>query len=88
MDNYGTGKATIVRETQRFPEVLDRYKLAKRGEEHRPLTHEDLAIVEGEPGPDWDALLAAVSTLKPGGDDAARYENAIESLLTALFFRY
>jgi hypothetical protein len=86
MEKYGTGKATIVRETRKYPEVLAGYKAAKRSQEHRPLSHEDLAAVENEPGPDWDALLREVLSVKAGNEQSAKYEQAVEGLLTALFY--
>lgn len=83
---YGTGKETIVRETINHPEVLERYRKVKKGEEHPALTHEDIAEIESQPAPDWDALLNKVATLPTGTDDADAYEKAVESLLTALFY--
>lgn len=86
MKKYGVGKRTIVRETQKYPEVLERYKAVKRRQEHLPLTHEDLANIEHEQGPDWDKFLATVTALSPGNADADAYEKSIEALLTALFY--
>jgi hypothetical protein len=86
MEKYGTGKATIVRETRKHPEILQHYKAVKRSEEHFPLTHEDLADVENQPGPDWEQLLSDVTALEPGAHGADRYEKAIEALLTALLY--
>jgi hypothetical protein len=83
---YGSGKRVIVRETQKYPEVLKRYRAIKRDQDHRPLTHEDLAGIENEGGPDWDGLLTNVLSLTPGNNDADRYEKAVEALLTALFY--
>jgi hypothetical protein len=86
MEKYGTGKSVIVRETQKHPQVLDQYKSLKRSQEHLPLTHEDLARVENELGPDWDQLLERVVNLKPGDEDAPQYEKAVKGLMTALFY--
>lgn len=86
MEKYGVGKSVLVRETQKYPEVLRRYKADKRDQEHLPLTHEDLALVENQVGPDWDRLLSDVLQLKPGTSDADKYEKAVEALLTALFY--
>jgi hypothetical protein len=86
MEKYGTGKRTIVRETLKHPEVLTRYKTFKRGREHLPLTHEDLADVERQAGPDWDQLISSVTELEPGKADSDKYENFVEGLLTALFY--
>ena len=86
MEKYGTGKAVIVRETQKYPEVLKRYKSVKREQPHLPLTHDDFALVESQPTPDWDGLLRAVTELEPGEKCAAAYEKTVEGLLTALFY--
>ena len=83
---YGSGKAAIVRETLRHPEVLDRYRKAKASGKPLPLNHDEMAEIEGGVGPDWDALLSAVTNLSPGTADASAYERAIEGLLTALFY--
>lgn len=86
MQKYGTGKAVIVRETQKYPDVLKKYKSYKRGQAHLPLTHEDLALVENQPTPDWDKLLQDVVGIETGRDRASEYEKAIEALLSALFY--
>ena len=83
---YGSGKAAIVRETLRHPEVLDRYRKAKASGKPLPLNHDEMAEIEGGVGPDWDALLSAATNLNPGTADASAYERAIEGLLTALFY--
>jgi hypothetical protein len=83
---YGSGKAMIVRETRNYPEVLEKYRRDKRATNRPPLDHIDLADSEGTPRPDWDALLKAVRDIPCGRDDSKGYEDAIESLLTALFY--
>jgi len=85
-DKYGEGKSVIVRETKKYPGVLDKYRQDKRSTNRPPLDHVDLAASEGTPRPDWDALLMAISEVPSGRDDSREYENAIESLLTALFY--
>ena len=86
IEKYGQGKRVIVRETLKYPEVLDRYKKAKAAEPHLPLTHEDFAHIENEPGPNWDQLLTDVVTLQTGDAAASQYEKSVEALLTALFY--
>lgn len=85
-EKYGKGKATIVRETQKHPEILKKYRRDKRRQYRPPLDHWDLASSEETPLPNWDELFQAVQVIPPGRDDATEYENAIESLLTALFY--
>jgi len=85
-DKYGTGKAAIVRETLKHPEVLQRYRSDKRRKYRPPLEHEAIAESEGTAEPDWDGLLGALASTPPGADSFAAYERAIESLLSALFY--
>jgi hypothetical protein len=86
MKKYGTGKQALVRETQKYPEVLARYKAAKRDAKHLPLTLDDIASIEGQTKPDWNRLVQEVVSVREGRTDAGRYEKAIEGLLTALFY--
>lgn len=83
---YGRGKKAIVRQSLKYPEVLANYKKSKDGKPVLPLTHEDMAAIEGQAIPDWDALLKAVTSLPPGNPFATLYEKAVEALLTALFY--
>lgn len=84
---YGAGKQAIVRETLKHPDVLEKYRDAKRKKPHLPLGHEDIAGIEGRQAqPDWDALLAAVRDIPAGTDMASDYEKAVEALLSALFY--
>ena len=83
---YGTGKQTIVRETRKHPDALAKYRTVKRDEKHLPLTHEDIASIERIGKPDWDRLLRDVTRIPVGKTNSSKYETAIESLLTALFY--
>ncbi|HVV15377.1 MAG TPA: hypothetical protein VHD55_03200 [Candidatus Paceibacterota bacterium] len=85
-EKYGTGKQAVVRETIKYPEVLAQYKKAKKKEQHPALTLEDIAEIEKQPTPDWDALLNKVISLSTGKDAADAYEKAVEGLLTALLY--
>lgn len=85
-EKYGTGKAAIVRETRKYPEILERYRQAKRQHYQPPLDHIDIALSEGTPAPDWDELLKAVRETPSGQEFFAQYEKAIESLLSTLFY--
>jgi hypothetical protein len=86
IEKYGEGKAVIVRETLRHPEILTKYRRDKRRIPHLPLSHEDIANIEAQAPPNWDRLLEDVLTLQPGDKDASAYETAVEGLLTALFY--
>jgi hypothetical protein len=85
-EKYGHGKAVIVRETLRNPKILESYRFDKRKMPMPPLKHSELAELEGTDLPNWDALLSAVVNVNPGKEESSKYERAIESLLTALFY--
>lgn len=85
-EKYGRGKATIVRETLRHPEILDRYRADKRRVIRPPLEHGELAEEENTQPPDWAALLQAVREVPRGRDDADRFHSAVEKLLAALCY--
>lgn len=86
IEKYGATKRDIVEQTRRFPEVLARYRREKRRNYSPPLDHLTLAASEHSPPPDWDRLLADLRAVPPGRNDAAGYEKAVESLMTALFY--
>lgn len=84
-NKYGADKLAIVDQTLRHPDVLQQYRdSTKRAS--RPITHHQLAEIENIPLPNFNDLLAAVTSVKPGKLGASDYENAIEKLLSALFF--
>lgn len=83
---YGSGKSVIVRETLRFPEILERFRLDKRLIIQPPLSHLELAETSGTEIPDWDNLISGVRNIPSGIENAKEYEDAIEQLLTALFY--
>lgn len=79
-------KATNEQVTVSTPAVLDRYRSAKSAEADPPLSHEQISAISGSPPPDWDRLLADVTSIRPGKASATLYEKAIEPLLNALFY--
>lgn len=83
---YGDKKSDIVRETLANPDVFEKYKSAKDMMPFDALGHEALAAAEGIAKPDWPALISAITQLPTGKADAGRYEEAVEALLTALFY--
>ncbi len=85
-EKYGSGKAVSVEMTKKNPAILDQYRAAKRAARGNPLNHDDIAVAEGTPEPDWDKLLNAVLTVEPGHAGATKYHRAVEGLLQALFF--
>ncbi len=83
---YGRGKQMAVQITKAHPEILDRYRRAKRRGAGRSLDHDELAgQMPGAAVPDWDALLQAVTDVQPGTAGADAYHRAVEALLKALF---
>ena len=69
---YGSGKDAIVILTKAHPEVLAKYRKQKEKYISPPLTHEEMAEMEGTARPDWDRLLKAVTS-------------AVKDLMVALF---
>jgi hypothetical protein len=65
-ERYGGDKKAIIRQTLKHPEALVAYKKAKEREPHLPLTHEAIAQLENQPGPDWEKLLNDVLKCEPG----------------------
>jgi len=86
MEKYGTSKADLIRETLRYPQILQRYRDDKSIEVRPPLSHYNLAETEGTPLPDWDVLYSELEETPIGQQHFSRHEKAVESLLTALFY--
>lgn len=85
-EKYGSGKSVIVRETQNSPKVLERYRRDKNLSSQPPLSHIALAESEGTQPPDWDSLLGQLLAVEPGKEHFSKYEDAIEQLLSAIFY--
>jgi hypothetical protein len=85
-EKYGTGKSVIVDVTVNNPDLLEKYKSEADRRPYLPLDHDLIAATEGTSKPDWGALLKALLDVPTGRKDAKNYENAVESLLTALFY--
>jgi hypothetical protein len=83
---YGQTKEAIVQQTLRFPRELDRYRAQKEKQPNLPLSHEQISDLEQTERPNWDELLHNVTSVPTGVEHAAAYENAVEALLSALFF--
>ncbi|MGE6212041.1 hypothetical protein [Comamonas aquatica] len=82
---YGADKLAVADQTQRHPDALENYRRdVKRTS--IPLTHHILAEIENIDAPRFNKLLDNVQGLPVGRDSASDYENAIESLLSAIFF--
>jgi len=82
---YGADKLAVADQSLRHPKILDQYrKEALRTS--RPMTHHQFAEIENIDIPRFDKLLENLSKLPVGRDAATDYENAIEALLSAVFF--
>lgn len=67
-------------------EVLYRYKEEVNNDPSLALSHNEIADETGTPIPNWDALLNALLAIRPGVQEAKKYEKAVQDLLTALFY--
>ncbi|KHA76966.1 hypothetical protein NC77_18640 [Janthinobacterium lividum] len=85
LEKYGATKLTVVEQTLRHPDALAEYRQSAQ-KMSRPISHQRLADIENIPRPNFEALLAAVASVLPGREAAGEYEDAIEKLLSALFF--
>lgn len=85
-EKYGEGKKANLRETKLCPSLLTRYRDSKRDAVRAPLDHSFFADEENTPPPDFKELLKRVLEVAPGKPSATKYERAIESLLTAMFY--
>jgi len=81
-----TIKDVIVEQTLKNPAILDAYRAEMAKQPYNPLSHEMIALVENEDGPDWDQLLQDVLDVPTGKAASTDFENAVEALLTALFY--
>lgn len=84
-EKYGVTKLTIVDQSIKHPGALDQYRqsLPRRS---AAISHEQLASIENIAPPNFSALLRAVTETAVGRDAASAYEDAIERLLSPLFF--
>lgn len=82
---YGADKLAIADQSLRHLGALDRYR-SEAVRTSRPITHHKLAEIENINAPRFDKLLNDVLGIPVGRDHASAYENAIEALLSALFF--
>lgn len=81
---YGADKTVIAEQSLLHTAAFDQFRKEKRTSQ--PITHHQLAEIENIDAPRFDKLLADVTKLPVGREAASDYENAIEALLSALFF--
>ena len=86
IEKYGRGKSVNEAVTRAHPQLLASYRLEKAESAPPAISHTAFADLTGTPPPDWDALLAAVTSVTPGNVGATAFHRAVESLLTPLFY--
>lgn len=84
-NTYGADKLAVADQSLRHPQILDQYR-KEAVRTSRPMTHHQLAEIQNIDIPRFDQLLKSVTQLQVGRDQASEYENAIEALLSAVFF--
>lgn len=82
---YGADKLTIAQQTALHRDVLDRYR-QDAVRKSSPITHHKIAEVEKVDAPRFKKILDAVTNIPVGIKHASAYEDAIEALLTAIFY--
>jgi hypothetical protein len=79
-------KQIIVEVTRDHPELLEEFRAAKQNDFSKPLELNVLAAKANTAPPNWSKMLKAVTDLKAGSDDATNFHDAVEELLSALFY--
>jgi hypothetical protein len=85
-EKYGSDKLAVLRQTLKYPHVLEEYREEKAEKASPPLDHEQLSEIENIPPPPWDDLINRLTNLSTGVDAADEYEKLIEEILSALFY--
>jgi hypothetical protein len=86
IEKYGFNKLAVVKQTLKYPHILDAYKSDKDTSVLPPLDHEQLSEIEETDPPDWDEFIVQLRALDTGKEQASRYEELIEQILSALFY--
>jgi hypothetical protein len=84
-ETYGADKLSIAEQSIKHPNILEKYRNDSI-RTSRPLSHFQFAEIENIDLPRFDKLLENVISLPVGITNAVKYENAVEALLSALFF--
>ncbi len=83
---YGYGKSVVIEQTLKEPSILDKYRSEKKHKIHEPLNHYEIAELADISRPNWRELLENVTRIEQGRENAYMYENAIEELLSSIFY--
>lgn len=84
-DKYGVDKIAVETQSAKHSKILDKYK-KDVVRTSKPMTHQQFSEIENIDIPRFDRLIDNVKKIKPGKEAATEYENAIEALLSAIFF--
>lgn len=84
-EKYGADKLSSAKQTASHPAALTKYRAAK-SVPTSPLNHTALAELGNGTPPNFAQLMSDVKAVHPGKAGATQYENAIEKLLSALFY--
>ncbi|MFL6136704.1 MAG: hypothetical protein ACJ74O_02765 [Frankiaceae bacterium] len=84
----GVTKTSIVDNTQKFPQALDKYRKALDESLNSPLPDQILRGTTGTPPVDVVEMLNELKSIVPGHGGATLYHRVIAKLLTALFDTY
>lgn len=84
-NKYGNSKDLNLQTTLKDPDILAKYRAAKRNQRRLP-DHQEIADITNSEAPDWSSLLNNVLQVPAGRDHANAYHLAVEALLTALFY--
>lgn len=86
IERYGSDKLSAVEQTKIRPDVLEGYRGDKANSFTSPIALDSLAEVEASPLPDLNALLEELRGIRPGRDEAGRYEDVVEKILSVIFY--
>lgn len=83
---YGFGKQMMTKITLEEPEILEKYKQEKSSRPMQPLSNDEFLEYSASRPTNWDSLSAELKKIKPGKDDAYRYNNFIEKVFSSIFY--
>lgn len=86
MDKYGADKLSIIEQTQKFPNALEKYKTFIEQHPTPPLSHNQVSSLVKETSTDWDKFIVELRALRAGSTHASAYEDLIERIFTSLFY--
>ena len=85
-EKYGDKKSDVVEHTLSDPEIFQKYKDERGKTPFSALGHELIAAVGGVKEPDWKKLMSDLRSVSAGKEEASKYEDKVEAMMTALFY--